>query len=214
MSLFRRFHVARAEDCALACVVALLVVHWLWSDQTLHTDNRYYLRTILIVATPALGLLAALRVLHASGRVVMLPRVLALLSAATAMRALVRVLLILTLIHAAETAKFTSAWAGYREEVRKLAAGGASDPVLGDPRFVSSERLDAEAARLGWDSTSPYLSVLVTPGFTPAHLVVAPTVNFFWISCETATVSAESAGALPAATREMLQVYSCLHRRE
>jgi hypothetical protein len=88
------------------------------------------------------------------------------------------------------------------------------NPVLGDTRFVSSQRLDAEAARLGWGSTIPYRSVLVTAGSAPARIVVAAEVNFFWISCETATASAESADTLPVATRDMLQVYSCLHRRE
>lgn len=212
-SLLWWLRVAKAEDWALVFVLALLATHWLWSDQTLHADNRYHLRTVLIVATPAFGLLAAIQALRAEGRGATLPR--SVLSACAAMpsRALLRVLLILALIHAVETAKFTSAWSAYREAVRTLAAGSASDPRLGDPRFVSTDRLDSEAARLGWDSTSPYLSVLVTPGFAPARLAVAPEVNFFWISCKTATASAERAGALPAATRDMLQVYSCLHRR-
>ncbi|MBV8835296.1 MAG: hypothetical protein JO000_02060, partial [Alphaproteobacteria bacterium] len=212
-SLLWRLGVTKAEDWALAFVLPLLATHWVWSDQTLHADNRYYLRTVLIVATPALGLSAAIQVLRAEARGVTLAQSVASACAAIPSRALVRVLLILALIHAVETAKFTSAWTAYREAVRTLAAAGASDPLLGDPRFVSADRLAPQAARLRWSSTSPYLSVLVTPGLAPAHLVVAPEVNFFWISCKTATTSAESAGALPAATRDMLQVYSCLHRR-
>ena len=208
LSLLSRLRLARAEDYAFALVAAILAAHWLWFDQTLHADNRYYLRTVLIVATPALGLLAATA---ASG--LMPPRRFTFLTAIPT-RALVRVFIILALIHVVETAKFATAWAAYREAVRMLAAGSLSDAVLGDPRFVSSERVEAEAARLGWDSTSPYLSVLVTPGFAPARIVVAPDVNFFWISCETATASAESASAIPAATRDMLRVYSCLHRRD
>jgi len=208
-----RLRLARAEDYAFVIVIVALAAHWLWFDQMLHAENRYYLRTMLIVATPMLGLVASLGVLRTNEPDGALRRSLALVSAAMPVRALARVLLILALIHAIETAKFTTAWAGYREAVRTLAASSASDPRLGDARFISAERLAAEEARLGWGSTIPFLSVLVTPGFAPARLVVAPDVNFFWLSCETATASAETAAALAAETRDMLRVYSCLHRR-
>jgi hypothetical protein len=127
-------------------------------------------------------------------------------------RMLARLLLIVALIHIVETAKFALAWSAYRQTMLALARGAAGDPRLGNARFVSSERLDTTDSRLAWPSTSPFLSVLVTPNLAPAHLVVAPETNFFWLSCETATTSAQAPGALPDATRDLLQVYSCLHR--
>jgi len=209
--LLSRLKVAKAADCALALAIAILAAHWLWFDQSLHADNRYYLRTIVIVATPLFGLAAARRALGKTSDRLMLPRSLARLIGAVPARAMLGLLVILTLIHAVEAAKFISAWTSYREAVRTLAASSASDPALGDPRFVSSDRIDADA-RLGWASTTPFLSVLVTRDLAPAHIVVAPDANFFWISCETATANAQSARALPAATRDMLRAYSCLHR--
>jgi len=128
-------------------------------------------------------------------------------------RSILVVLLVVALVHAVETAKFTATWTDYKGAVRTLAASNASDPSLGNARFVSSDRLVAEETRLSWPSTSPFLSVLVTPNFAPARLVVAPDVNFFWISSETATASLEAAGALPVATRDLLRIYSCLHRK-
>jgi len=211
-ALLSRLKLARAEDWAFWLVVAVLAAHWLWLDQTLHADNRYYLRTVVIVATPLLGLSAAIRVLR-SGRHIPLPRPLSRLSAALPARAMLRMVLIVALVHAVETAKFAAAWTDYRQAIRTLAASDASDPRLGNERFVSSERLDTEESRLEWRSTSPFLSVLVTSDFAPARLVVAPDVNFFWISCETATASLDAAGALPLATRELLRIYSCLHRK-
>lgn len=206
--------IPRAEDFAFAAVVALLAVYWLRLDEALHAESRYYLRTVLIVATPLLGLLAAARVLRANGHTVPLPHALALLVTVLPARTLLRLLLIVTAIHVIETAKFAVAWSDYRQSVQTLAASAAADPGLGNARFVSAERLDTGDSRLAWPSTAPFLSVLVTPDFAPAHLVVSPETNFFWLPCETAIASAKAAGALPVATRDLLQVYSCLHRPE
>lgn len=204
--------VANAEDHAFCLVTAALGVYWLWFDQSLHAENRYYLRTVLIVVTPLLGLLAASRVLRASGCAAPTTRMLAFATMSLPARMLARLLLIVALIHTVETAKFALAWSAYRQTMLALAGGAAGDASLGNARFVSSERLDTADSRLAWPSTSPFLSVLVTPTLAPAHLVVAPETNFFWLSCETATASAQAPGALPDATRELLQVYSCLHR--
>src|SRR5262249_44212681 len=49
----RRLSPAKASSsiCAASIVALGLGAHWLWFDGTLHTDNRYYLRTILLIAT-------------------------------------------------------------------------------------------------------------------------------------------------------------------
>jgi hypothetical protein len=120
-------------------------------------------------------------------------------------------LLLVTLVHAVESAKFVAAWTRYKAAVRALATGPASDPALGDPRFVSSGRIDAGVNRLSWFSTTPYLSAILAD-FAPSRLVVDPQGNYFWLSCATATANAQAARAVPAATRDLVRVYSCLHR--
>jgi hypothetical protein len=89
--------------------------------------------------------------------------------------------------------------------------GSASDAALGDPRFVSTERISPELNQLGWFSTVEYLSVIVS-GFKPARIVVDPAGNYFWLSCETATESAKAARSVPVPARELIRIYSCLHR--
>ncbi|MCC2104704.1 MAG: hypothetical protein KDJ20_12110, partial [Hyphomicrobiales bacterium] len=63
-----------------------------------------------------------------------------------------------------------------------------------------------------WFSTTPYLSALVAH-FKPKRLVIDPKGNYFWLSCATATQAARAKRAVPEETREMIRVYSCLHRR-
>jgi len=82
-----------------------------------------------------------------------------------------------------------TAWTDYKAAVRALARGAASDPKLGDSHFVSSTRISADLNRLSWNSTTPFLSVLLAPGFAPARLVVDPAANYFWLSCEAATTN-------------------------
>ena len=96
--------------------------------------------------------------------------------------------MLVTLVHVVETAKFVAGWRQYRAEVATLATGSQSDPALGDPRFVSSERMTPSAGQLSWFSTTPYLSVIVA-NFMPNRLVIEPTGNYFWLSCETATAN-------------------------
>jgi hypothetical protein len=124
---------------------------------------------------------------------------------------LTAVFLLLTLVHVVETAKFVGAWRHYRAAVAALATGTASDPALGDARFVSSERIAPDLKPLSWFSTTQYLSV-IAGHFKPNRLVIDPAGNYFWLSCATATANAEAARAVPAETRDLVRIYSCLHR--
>ncbi len=118
----------------------------------------------------------------------------------------------MTLVHAVETAKFVAAWTDYAAALRTLAGGADADPVLGDPRFVSSARLAPALNRLSWNSTTPFLSVLVAPGFAPSRLVVDPGANYFWLTCAMARASEENPRALPRESRRLVRVHACLHR--
>jgi len=117
----------------------------------------------------------------------------------------------LTLVHVIETVKFIAAWTDYRTAVAALATGNQSDPALGNPHFVSSERIASHLNRLSWFSTTPYLSVIVA-NFVPNRLVIDPIGNYFWLSCATATANATAARALQAESRDLVRIFSCLHR--
>jgi len=210
---WRRAAPERALGAATALVAAALAGYFLGFDHSLHASNRYYLRTAFVIATPVLGALAAAIAMQGSGwrPVPSVSRLMALLTRGPVVRAFTGALLLVTLVHAVETAKFVAAWTGYKAAVRVLATGSASDPALGDPRFVSSGRIDAGLNRLSWFSTTPYLSAILA-GFAPSRLVVDPQGNYFWLSCAAATANAQAARAVPAATRDLVRVYSCLHR--
>jgi hypothetical protein len=120
--------------------------------------------------------------------------------------------LVTTLVYMVETIKFVAAWNGYKAAVRGLAMGAASDRNLGDINFVSSTRIDANLNRPSWNSTTPYLSVLMAPGFSPARLVVDPAANYFWLSCAMATANLDADRAISKKGRELVRTYSCLHR--
>jgi hypothetical protein len=213
----------RAHVYAFAIVAAALAVYWLHFDHSLHTQNRYYVRTAIFFVTPVAGALAALVALRAEDRLrvptAFLGRLadaladhLMALARRPAAPAIVGALLTLTLVHAVETAKFVTAWRGYEAEVRALATGSVSDPALGDPRFVSTDRIDPDLNRLKWQTTTPYLSVLLAPGLLPSRLVVDPTSGYFWIGCARATADAKADLAIPAASRDLIRAYECLHR--
>jgi len=127
-------------------------------------------------------------------------------------RILAGAFLLTMFVHAVETSKFVSAWLDYKAAVRALATGPASDPELGSAEFVSSRRIGAGLNRLAWNSTTPYLSVLVAPGLEPTRLVVDPTAGYFWLSCQTARQSEETSNAIPAAARRLIRMHACLHR--
>lgn len=204
----------RADVYAAVIVLVALAVYWLWLDDTLHASSRYYLRTALVILTPVFGALATLDASHEGSRPAF--SVPGLAWAMTAVRnrgarPLAAIFILLTLVHAIETAKFVAAWADYRAAVAALAEGDQSDPVLGNPRFVSSGRISANLNRLSWFSTTPYLSVIAA-NFLPNRLVVDPVGNYFWLSCATATANEEAARAVSAEARHLVRIYSCLHR--
>jgi len=203
----------RADVYAAVIVVVVLAIYWLWLDHTLHASSRYYLRTALVIVTPVFGALATLGV-HEDGRhSFSLP---GLAWAMTAVRnrgarPLAVAFMLLTVVHVIETGKFVAAWADYRTEVAALAESDQSDPALGNPRFVSSERISASLNRLSWFSTTPYLSVIVE-NFLPRRLAIDPVGNYFWLSCATATANESATRAVPAEARRLVRIYSCLHR--
>jgi hypothetical protein len=219
---------ARAHILAGSIVALLLAVHWLWFDHALHAENRYYLRSVILLAVPALGLTAAAYALRADGRLnppfVAAPRLLNMLAAqlrpqrtaeATAgvmARAATGAFVLVLLVHAVETAKFITAWTNYKAAVGRLAMSSESDPQLGDARFVSSQRISTGDNRLGWSSTSHFLSVLLAPGLAPARLVVDPQAAYFWLPCRLAMANEASTRAVPARSRELIRVHACLHR--
>lgn len=125
--------------------------------------------------------------------------------------ALAAAFLVVTSIHAVETSKFVAAWTNYRTAIAALATGREADPSLGDPRFVSSARAPAALAPLGWFSTIPYLSVILA-NFSPNRLVIDPAGNYFWLSCATATQNRDADRAVPVESRDLVRIYSCLHR--
>jgi hypothetical protein len=212
----RRFDDARPHLHAGIFVALLLAVYWLGFDRSIHADNRYYLRTIVLLGAPVFALLAAGYMLMAENRLAYLKPLRKYLAAARDSRTILQLItgafMLLLLVHAVETAKFVSAWTHYKAAITRLATGSAADPALGDPRFVSAARVPEKLQPLGWFSTTPYLSVLLAPNFTPQRLVVDPTGNYFWLSCAAAAESAGGRPYFPAAPRELLRVYSCLHR--
>jgi hypothetical protein len=205
----------RAHIYAATLVALALAVYWMWFDHALHADHRYYLRTVVLLVTPVLGAAAAVQALWADGelKLVLLSRLGATEAVGRIIRAAAPALALVLLVHAVETAKFVEAWSAYKAAVRALATGTASDPQLGDPRFVSADRIGATLNRLSWNSTTLYLSVLLAPGFAPSRLVIDPMGNYFWLTCRTATANEEADRAVPVETRRLLRVFACQHRQ-
>jgi hypothetical protein len=204
----------RAYLYAALIVIAALIIYWLWLDHAVHASSRYYLRTALVIVTPAFGALAVLSTWTGDGRSAFpFPRLQRAMNAARrrAARPFAVMFVILTLVHVVETAKFIATWTNYKAAVAALAISDGSDPALGNARFVSSERIPASLNRLSWFSTTPYLSVVVA-NFIPNRLVIDPAGNYFWLSCATATANAKAARATPAEGRDLVRIYSCLHR--
>lgn len=199
---------------AITAIVIALGVYWLWLDHSVHASNRYYLRTVLVIFTPVFGALAGFFAMRADKIVVTGPRfeqALAKLTNRDTASALIGAFLLVTLVYAVETAKFAVAWKEYRTAFATLAMSSASDPALGDPHFISSQRISTDLNRLTWFSTTPYLSVLVA-NLSPNRLVVDPRANYFWLSCDTATASYKALRFVPAESRNLVRIYSCLHR--
>jgi hypothetical protein len=213
--VLRRFTVA-APLYAASLSAAALIVYWLWFDTSLLTDARYELRTVLLIATPALGLAAAVHTMSEEARRDFPFRFLAPFASAIEKRLDLQIVLgaiaLILLVHVVETTKFVRAWTDYKSAIGALATSTDSDSALGSPLFVSSKRIGADLNRLAWNSTTPYLSVLVAPGLMPKRLVVDPDTGYFWLSCATAKASEQTGTALPVQARDLIRKYSCLHR--
>jgi hypothetical protein len=207
------FFPKRACIHTLGALLALLCIYWLRFDHSILANDRYYLRTAVLVVTCLLGVMAALvamtneRIVH--DPIARLQR--SFVSSRTGICALASLLAVVTLIHVVETGKFVTAWSRYQNAIAALAMGSDSDVELGDPHFVSSQRVSPELAPLAWFSTIPYLSVLLS-NFQPNRLVIDPAGNYFWLSCATATHNSHRELAVPAQARALIRTYSCLHR--
>jgi hypothetical protein len=212
----RRIAPGRSHILAIPIVVVGLAVHWLWLDSSIHAENRYTFRTALFIATPLLGILAGILAQSADHRSDSCSPSLAhlqmLIRRYAPSRTAAGALILIALVHAVETAKFVSSWTDYKAAVRALATGSLSDPRLGDPDFVSADRIHGDLRALSWVSTTPYLSILVAPRFLPKRLVVDPNGGYYWLSCEIAAAHHEGSRAIPRESRRLLRVYSCLHR--
>jgi len=198
---------AKAPLYATLAVAAALGLCWLAFDRFLLTQGRYYLRTALLVGTLGFALLATLQTEPWPMRLQIIRRLMAL-DPRTAIGAFALVML----VHAVETAKFVTAWAGYTSALRALAMSDLSDPALGDPRFVSAERIDPAVNRLSWNSTTPFLSILLAPGFAPARLVIDPTAGYFWLDCAAATDNEQADRAIPRDSRRLVRIEACERR--
>jgi hypothetical protein len=101
----------RAYLYAAAVVLIMLTIYWLRFDYSIHASSRYYLRTALVLLTPMFGALAAISVLSRDGRVHVpvpgLERTMTWLRDREA-QPLAAALILLTLVHVVETAKFVS----------------------------------------------------------------------------------------------------------
>jgi hypothetical protein len=203
----------RACFLALSIVLALLCIFWFRFDHSVNASSRYYLRTGLVIATPLLGVMAALAAMTREGLIAnpLANLRYAAISRQRGMCALASIFFAVTLIHMVETRKFVTAWSGYRVAISTLAMSKDSDPALGNPRFVSSRRIPLDLVPLEWFSTIPYLSAILA-NFRPNRLVIDPAGNYFWLSCATATHSMERQLVVPLHTRELIRTYSCLHR--
>lgn len=209
-----KFSPERACIYSLGIALLLLSVYWLHFDHSVHASSRYYLRTALVLVIPIFAAMAALSAMAGDGLILhpiarlqhglISPGRQSLCIFATTFA-------VVTSIQAFETGKFVIAWTDYRAAVAALATGHESDPELGDPRFVSSNRISPSLAPLSWFSTTPYLSVILG-NFLPNRLVVDPAGNYFWLSCAIATQNGYADRAVSPKSRELIRIYSCLHR--
>ncbi len=217
-----RLGLRHADVIATAIAVGVLVAYWVLAAPSVHAADRYRVRTVLLVLTPVIGGLAALLVVTGEGGLwPALARwapgrwldVLATgLRRASARRGAAGVLALVLLVHGVETGRFVSAWTAYQGALRELATGASSDGRLGAPRFASSARLPAGVEALDWESTTPYLSVLVAPRLQPARLVVSPQSVYIWMSCADARRHAAQASAVPDDARGLIASHACANR--
>lgn len=213
----RRFMPERAHIVSVVITAAALAIYWLAFDQALHTYYRYFMRTVLLLGTLSLGTVAALYILRAENTLKLplpyLEDVLVFLTRDSVLRLAGGAVVLVTMVHAVETAKFVAVWSDYKIALRALANSGISDPAIGDSRFVSANRIATDLNRVSWNSTTPYLSVLVASKFSPARLVVDPAANYFWLNCATARANENAPRALPEDARRLIRILACAHRQ-
>ncbi|MDA0675924.1 MAG: hypothetical protein O3A88_06135, partial [Proteobacteria bacterium] len=196
----------RAMIAGLACAGLAVAAYWLLFEPVVNASSRYPLRSALLFGMPAFAFLAFAGATGLAARLRAAVR-------GHAARFTIGALLVLTFVHAGETAKFVSLWNGYRHALGELVMSDASDPDRGDGLFVSAARLDPVYEPVFWMSTTPYLSVLVAPGFVPRRLAIdAAEFNYYWLACETARANWQAARAVPDEARRMVMVHACLHR--
>jgi hypothetical protein len=194
-------------------VLLALMTYWIVFDPELHADERYYLRTAVIILTPAVGLLAvcaafSAKLIQLAKTAYAIPNV---LFARFGVQTFAGAFLLILVIHAAETARFADAWRDHLALFQSMVTQASARS-----REVEIDAENPEYEELPWFSTLPYLSVLVAPDFKPARLGIDPRSDYFWITCATATASVKKAGpsGIPAQSREMIRRYSCQHRRQ
>jgi hypothetical protein len=209
----RRLSLAHGHVYAAVGCAAALAMYWIWFDTSLLAEARYDLRTALLVGTPTFGLLAAFHATPELGKKFpLVASITDVMENCFSPPLISGAILLVMLIHAVETSKFVWGWTRYEAALRTLATASSADPALGDPLFVSSRRIGTQLNRLAWNSTTPYLSVLVAPGLLPARLVVDPDATYFWLSCATATASKKTSIAIPLEGRRLVRRHACLHR--
>jgi hypothetical protein len=199
---------------ALISVLGLLSIYWIGFDDAIHANSRYYLRTVLVIVTPLLGGIAAVAAMNGEGiifaqldglqRAIFSP-------SERSLCAIASIFILVLAINIVQTSKFIARWLVYRGAIAELAMSNESDASLGSAEFVSSRRLSPSLEPLAWFSTIPYLSIILAD-FSPKRLVIDPKGNYFWLSCETATRNRDAKLAVPEQSRELVRVYSCLHR--
>jgi hypothetical protein len=169
---------------------------------------------VLVILTPLLGVEAAWAAMTKEGivsaRWASLQNAFISRSGRT-LCAAASIFVVVSLIHVVETVKFIASWSDYRNAIAVLAMSSKSDPALGNPRFVSAERLSPALTPLSWFSTIPYLSIVLSD-FSPNRLVIDPAGNYFGLSCGTAIRNRDAELVVPVRIRELVRVYSCLHR--
>jgi len=208
--------ITRSVKISFVSVAAGIIAYWLWFDESLLAESRYRLRTLMLIALPLFAVAAAVcslseEAIEGSALGFVLRPLRGLIERVDAPVACAIALLVAG-VAVGEAAKFAAGFARYKSELRALASGTQSNPELGNPDFVSSQRITDASNRLAWNSTTPYLSVLVAPEMRPNRLVVDPSTGYFWISCARASRDADADLAIPAAGRRMIRDYACLHR--
>lgn len=217
MILLRRLSAVAAAMLSVLVVAGALSVCWLVDPPPLHAENRYYLRTALVLLTPAFAIAAVLlaipttnappllaRLANVLQRVADSPRLIAFAGAA---------LILTTVIHAVETARFVTAWSAYTAEIRHLVSD-PPDAARDAGPFVSSARISPALQPLAWSSTTPFLSVLVAPDLSPSRLVVDPAAGYFWLTCSQSRQNEAVGQTVPKHALALIRDYSCRYRQD